>query len=148
MALMSCPECNKEISDKSKNCVYCGYPVSKYKLQNFKIGERTYDLSFVLDNTITKKEKIIKFQDLSGYGLKESMYFVLDLYEEYDIIDNVNMQTNIVASKDCKPHCPTCNSTNLNKISTTSKVMNTAVWGILGTKRHKTFHCNSCGYEW
>ena len=47
-----------------------------------------------------------------------------------------------------KPKCPTCQSTNLKKISTTSKVVNTAVWGIFGTKRHKTFHCNNCGYEW
>lgn len=47
-----------------------------------------------------------------------------------------------------KPKCPTCTSTNIKKISTTSKVMNTATFGILGTKRHKTFHCNNCGYEW
>lgn len=47
-----------------------------------------------------------------------------------------------------KPKCPTCQSTNLKKISTTSKVMNTAMFGIFGTKRHKTFHCNNCGYEW
>ncbi|MDE6128733.1 MAG: hypothetical protein K2G16_06025 [Lachnospiraceae bacterium] len=47
-----------------------------------------------------------------------------------------------------KPKCPTCQSTNLKKISTTSKVVNTAVFGIFGTKRHKTFHCNNCGYEW
>ena len=47
-----------------------------------------------------------------------------------------------------KPKCPTCNSTNLKKISTTSKVVNTAMFGLFGTKRHKTFHCNNCGYEW
>lgn len=47
-----------------------------------------------------------------------------------------------------KPKCPTCNSTNLKKISTASKVVNTAVFGLFGTKRHKTFHCNNCGYEW
>lgn len=47
-----------------------------------------------------------------------------------------------------KPKCPTCNSTNLKKISATSKVVNTAVFGLFGTKRHKTFHCNNCGYEW
>mgnify|MGYP001035685353 CR=1 FL=1 len=47
-----------------------------------------------------------------------------------------------------KPKCPTCQSCNLKKISTTSKVMNTAMFGIFGTKRHKMFHCNNCGYEW
>lgn len=47
-----------------------------------------------------------------------------------------------------KPKCPTCNSSNLKKISLTSKAVNTAVFGIFGTKRHKQFHCNNCGYEW
>lgn len=46
------------------------------------------------------------------------------------------------------PTCPTCHSTNLRKISTTAKAANTALFGIFGTKRHKTFHCNNCGYEW
>lgn len=46
------------------------------------------------------------------------------------------------------PKCPTCSSTNLKKISTTSKAINTIAFGLLGTKRNKTFHCNQCGYEW
>lgn len=47
-----------------------------------------------------------------------------------------------------KPKCPTCQSTNLKKITVTSKAMNTAMFGLFGTKRHKTFHCDNCGYEW
>ena len=47
-----------------------------------------------------------------------------------------------------KPKCPTCNSQNLKKISTTSKAVNAIAFGIFGTKRNKTFHCNNCGYEW
>lgn len=42
---------------------------------------------------------------------------------------------------------PTCQSTNLKKITVTSKAMNIALFGLFGTKRHKTFHCNNCGYE-
>lgn len=40
--------------------------------------------------------------------------------------------------------CPYCHSTNTKKISGTSKAINTAVFGIFGTKRHKQWHCNSC----
>lgn len=29
MALMNCPECAKEISDKSPVCIHCGYPIEK-----------------------------------------------------------------------------------------------------------------------
>ncbi len=46
------------------------------------------------------------------------------------------------------PKCPTCNSLNIKKISTTDKIINTALFGIFGNKRKKQFHCNNCGYEW
>lgn len=31
MALIKCPECGKEISDKSKVCIHCGYPMEEIK---------------------------------------------------------------------------------------------------------------------
>lgn len=40
--------------------------------------------------------------------------------------------------------CPYCHSINTKKITTTSKVVNTAMWGLLGTKRFKNYHCNDC----
>lgn len=46
------------------------------------------------------------------------------------------------------PKCPTCQSTSIKKITMTSKAVNTVMFGIYGSKRHKTFHCNNCGYEW
>lgn len=44
--------------------------------------------------------------------------------------------------------CPYCNSTDTKKISLTSKAVNTALFGFLGTKRHKQWHCNRCGSDW
>lgn len=29
MALITCPECGKKISDKAEACIGCGYPISK-----------------------------------------------------------------------------------------------------------------------
>ena len=46
------------------------------------------------------------------------------------------------------PRCPTCRSTNIRKISATSKVASVAVWGVLSRKVHKQWHCNACGSEW
>ena len=53
------------------------------------------------------------------------------------------------AVKNPKPliYCPYCNSVNTSKISSTSKVINTALFGIFGTKRHKQWHCNSCNSD-
>ncbi len=31
MALINCPECGKEISDKSEKCIYCGFPLNNSK---------------------------------------------------------------------------------------------------------------------
>lgn len=31
MALIKCPECGKEISDKVKQCIHCGFPMEKCK---------------------------------------------------------------------------------------------------------------------
>ena len=30
MALINCPECGKQISDKAKTCIFCGYPIQEY----------------------------------------------------------------------------------------------------------------------
>lgn len=44
-------------------------------------------------------------------------------------------------------YCPYCNSFDTDKISGTSKIINTAIFGIFGTKRHKQWHCNQCGSD-
>lgn len=46
------------------------------------------------------------------------------------------------------PHCPTCNSTNINKINGLSKAVSVAMWGLFSRKVHKQWHCNNCGSEW
>ena len=72
---------------------------------------------------------------------------ILQLFKQkYEGIDTpANAEVRALLNK---PKCPTCNSSNLKKISLTSKAINTAVFGIFGTKRHKQFHCNNCGDEW
>lgn len=35
MALINCPECNREITDKSKVCIHCGNPIEKKGLKTF-----------------------------------------------------------------------------------------------------------------
>ncbi len=43
--------------------------------------------------------------------------------------------------------CPYCHSKNTKKISATSKVTNTVIFGIFGTKRFKQWHCNNCNSD-
>lgn len=45
--------------------------------------------------------------------------------------------------------CPTCGSTNVEKISGASKVGKTVTFGVLAAGSiSKTFHCKNCGYRW
>lgn len=41
-------------------------------------------------------------------------------------------------------HCPYCNSTNVNKISSTKKAASIIGFGILSNKIGKQWHCNNC----
>ena len=40
--------------------------------------------------------------------------------------------------------CPYCHSKNTTKISSVSKALNTAMFGIFGNKRNQQWHCNNC----
>jgi len=54
----------------------------------------------------------------------------------------VSVDTNI-------PKCPTCQSTDVEKISLKSKVGKVALVGVFAIgKVSKTFKCNACGYQW
>lgn len=47
------------------------------------------------------------------------------------------------------PHCPTCGSNNIEKISGANKVGKAVLFGIFATGSiSKTFHCKNCGYRW
>ena len=51
MALINCPECGKEISDRAENCPHCGFPITKQDKKSFnkiKIWEIVFLLSFII----------------------------------------------------------------------------------------------------
>jgi hypothetical protein len=45
MALINCPECKKEISDKAEACPNCGYPINNVKSDDLLCPEFPNDLS-------------------------------------------------------------------------------------------------------
>ena len=54
MALIKCPECGKEVSDKAPSCIHCGYPIKQNIFadnSNTSSVENLSDLLFVLENT-------------------------------------------------------------------------------------------------
>ena len=49
---------------------------------------------------------------------------------------------------DTRPKCPHCGSTNISKISTTSRFISTSIFGLASSKVGKTMECKKCGYKW
>ena len=47
-----------------------------------------------------------------------------------------------------KPKCPTCGSTNIQKISGASKAIGFVAFGLLSKNARSQFKCNNCGYKW
>lgn len=134
-------------------------------IMTFKTGTSDYVSSFIRGSTLVyyKHEDGSLFftKDIEGYSpnlyseVKKSHYYdqpVIGAENRADLSaqpkpTSIPIRTESIFPKNV-PKCPTCQSENIKKVSTTSKAINTVIFGLLGTKRHKTFHCNDCGYEW
>ena len=46
------------------------------------------------------------------------------------------------------PHCPTCGSTNVKPLSTTSKVLGVLTVGLASKQIGKSYMCKDCKYYW
>lgn len=49
---------------------------------------------------------------------------------------------------DTRPKCPTCQSTNISKISGTKRWLTTGLFGLASSDIGKTMQCNNCRYKW
>lgn len=47
-----------------------------------------------------------------------------------------------------QPHCPTCGSPNIEKISIGKKMKGSFFFGFMSKDVRSTFHCKNCGYKW
>ena len=46
------------------------------------------------------------------------------------------------------PHCPTCGSPNIEKISISQKITGDFLFGFKSQNVRKQFRCKNCGYKW
>ena len=65
MALIRCPECEKEISDKTKTCPQCGFPIQEEKQQEDKLvideEETTQEKEIPVNNQINNATNLWKY---------------------------------------------------------------------------------------
>ncbi len=111
-------------------CDNCGRELKfkKYELQDIKTGVECF--CGISSNVIT--------------GLPEER----KVNVENRGVQNVVAPTPEPVIKTSVPRCPTCGSTNISKISLTSKAVGGAMFGIFSSNIRNTYKCNVCGYKW
>lgn len=67
MALITCPECGQQVSDKAQTCIHCGSPLKVDKTVKIKIFRYTSTFMFVtLKVTITDENGKVLWEGPSG----------------------------------------------------------------------------------
>lgn len=177
MALITCPECGKEISDKAKACVNCGMP-----MENILTTKERNDLFYKV-----LFEKFISNSMHKKFGLKAHI-FIEKIYENYEpqaksvncnnrcvLFDGITKQSaDMVADylkpKGCRIVIEESDLTEINELDekikqvykdlqtlkcprchstsiTTGQKGFSFVTGFLGS--NKTVNrCGKCGYSW
>ena len=151
---MYCPNCKKNnrthnssmyvtsaayysayINKEEQTCQYCGCNLLPMNIDVFEFGtivDISGDPSFIEAMDDLKQKDPIEFQ------LKMSQFKTqLQQQESSKQIEEAN-----------QPHCPTCGSTNIQKISGTKRWFSTGLFGLASGDIGKSMCCKKCGYKW
>ena len=101
-------------------CPNCGRKYSEFE-NKFYCGTCNY--------------KLLKEEDIKGVKYPELSQ------RKYNVVGEIQDPTKPIVT------CPYCKSANTSKVTMTSKAVNTVIFGLLGTKRYKQWHCNSCNSD-
>ena len=97
MALIKCPECGKEISDKAENCPDCGYPLTQKKTRKVFV--------FLHNLSLWKRIGLIIFGIICIGIVVFSLFFSIIGIEDYSVISTVNnISDNNIKIKECKTY--------------------------------------------
>ena len=76
MALIHCPECGKEISDKAPACIYCGYPFSSVSPEQTEPDRFTLFLSYCPSYPDIRSKTIRALSDELNYAPEDARSMV------------------------------------------------------------------------
>lgn len=132
-----CPACgyihNEDVLPD--RCPRCNLPSERFEKMDklYELKQISNDEAFINAMFELSEKDPIEFQfKLNQFKLQQKQS------ENQSVVQNsVN-----------EPKCPTCNSTNIEKISTTSKVFGGVMFGLFSSNIRNTMHCKNCGYKW
>lgn len=76
MALMECPECGRQVSDKAISCPGCGFPIREYIAEQENYGDDT-DLSQVQMQHIENVMKLEAAEDILHNSINDHLSSVV-----------------------------------------------------------------------
>lgn len=164
--VMYCEKCGQVYHIAfSKKCDFCG---TKMKLLPEELKYKYH--IFVEDWSQTSDEEKLSRRERFVMGeLKDSPLFSMEDYQkqiqkqiqinqrlnEWEKQKMLEQQAKNLArmqkekdNQNCIPKCPTCGSTNVEKISIGKKAVGGAMFGVLSSDIRNTMHCKNCGAKW
>lgn len=137
-----CPKCGEIDYYNGDICGYC-----KGAGHNTKYVDTKYEFDW--DNWLEHEDELTE-------AIYQEYVYNSPLYDEDDFNARKKREEQIHEEslfssrpKEANvPKCPTCGSTNVNKISATKKAAGFVAVGVFSSNFGKTMECKNCGYKW
>lgn len=155
MALIMCPECGREVSNKTSVCIHCGFPINNEKKENVCIiNKREYDLTEIKNRLLSAnrddKQLIYSIEEdmveaIDGFSIFAAAYLAIYILDTKQVPESFDAEKYAIKFKkdDGLVHCPRCDSTNV----VTGQRGYSMVWGFIGSNRTMN-RCAKCGHKW
>lgn len=138
MIMFVCPKCNKylmSIHGLTEKCECCGTQMIETKYDEEKVDMTRKELKEVIFNEYVKDNPL--YDPEEAKRTEEYLIKRRNSPASYKQVQPANV-----------PKCPTCGSTNVEKIGTLERGISVAVFGLFSGKLGKTMECRNCGYKW
>lgn len=144
------------IRHKISYCVKCGLVNLTGKEHECNFCKNTMQITDEFFDEICSTNDFSDKLEIEEYVRQNHVYFDDDydetLMEQREnnssVINNAEYYENKFLSNESSAKCPTCNSSNIKKISTTNKVVGGIAFGLFCSNVRKTMRCNNCRYKW
>lgn len=143
--LINCPECGKEISDKSLQCIHCGFPLDNASNNICIINGVSHDFTKVLE-CVQKKDKIWGLRlivEACDFGFDNAKQLYAEIESTGKIPHNFTPArwSEFITTPTLR--CPKCGSAAI----TTGARGISCFWGAIGASKTVN-RCGNCGHNW
>lgn len=163
-----CPKCGYIAIPQLERCTLCNTNLFEIN-PKWEITEERYDEYMVLEKYGEKtrsecKKDLYEFctpffdevvkkrpefdQELFDRLIEREEEYWEDLNKRIDEFAKDREKSSSYSKSKPTVKCPTCHSTNTQKISGVERATSVGLFGLFSKKIGKTWKCNSCGYTW